>query len=75
MDLVCIGTPAVDYLHTENGVLIKYGGSQTTTACTVAKLGLKVGLLGYIGTDEMGQNLIKDIEKHGRRRAEGWGKD
>lgn len=75
LDLVARGNPVMDILHTKDGQIMRSGGSATTVALTVSKVGLKSGVIGRVGYDEYGKQLINELKQAGvdtsRIRMEG----
>ncbi len=65
LDLVARGHPVMDILCTRKGRMEKPGGSSATVAVTVSKLGLSSGLIGQVGKDDYGRQLIEELEKAG----------
>ena len=77
LDVVVIGTPAVDMLarvevmpHTDGLAVAKTyarypGGAGANVAVGIARLGKKVGFIGRLGDDDGGQMLMRDFEIEG----------
>lgn len=75
LDIVGIGTPAIDVFHIKGKTINENGGSVTTTAFIASRMGLKTGVIGYVGDDSHGRNLLKELGSAGmdtnRIRKEG----
>ena len=61
MDVVCIGKINRDCVEGK----CYLGGSATNTAIALSKFGLKISLIGKIGNDNIGQELLDEIKKWG----------
>ncbi len=76
-DVVGIGQLCADYLgriryypHVEGkveleDVTIKSGGPTATALLVLARLGLKVAIIGKVGDDDLGRILIQDLKNEG----------
>lgn len=65
LDMVAEGNPVMDLLYTKDGMITSGGGSSTTVACVVSKLGLRSGIIGRTGDDEYGKQLRSELEEYG----------
>jgi sugar/nucleoside kinase (ribokinase family) len=78
LDIVCVGNAVVDsvgvYVDTipDEGSLALFdrvemhlGGCAVNTAMALAKMGVKVGLVGKVGADGLGDFCIKELSHHG----------
>lgn len=68
VDLVLTGLtalPAYRELRLAKGMRFVLGGSSGIFACNVARLGAKVGFVGEIGEDELGDFLVRRLEERG----------
>lgn len=74
-DLVARGNPVMDILYTAEGEITSPGGSSATVTTTASKLGMRTGLIGIVGDDDYGRQLIEELEEIGvdlsRLRREG----
>lgn len=76
-DVVCSGNLNLDVIfrtsrmpkqyekYEAKDVFVELGGSAGNTACWLAKLGAKVGFLGSVGNDFVGDNQIKQLKSFG----------
>jgi sulfofructose kinase len=76
-DLVAVGSLAIDHIHRvtvlpkrDAGVAILDrrsgpGGVEGNIAAAAATLGLRVGMIGYIGADEAGEMILADFRERG----------
>jgi sugar/nucleoside kinase (ribokinase family) len=76
-DVVAVGSAVVDYTHrvtalprVDEGVLILDrftgpGGVDRNVAAAAARLGLRVGIIAHVGTDEAGAMLTADFHERG----------
>lgn len=77
MDVICIGNlnfdisfhlPQVPDIHQKircEDVTFSCGGSAGNTACWLASLGVKTGVVGAVGDDAFGQAQIQDLLQYG----------
>lgn len=61
LDLVGVGTPSMDILHTESGLMGRFGGSVATAVIALSRWGFRTGLIGRIGNDYYGKRLLEDF--------------
>jgi ribokinase len=57
--------PLVGETYTANSVTLTCGGKGANQAVQCAKLGLKTSLIGKVGNDYFGTELLENIEKYG----------
>lgn len=63
LDLVGVGTPSIDIIHTKKGSLQRFGGGGAITAIVaLSKWGLKTGIIGRVGKDKNGRLLLEDFK-------------
>ncbi|MBI4018841.1 MAG: carbohydrate kinase family protein [Candidatus Aenigmarchaeota archaeon] len=64
--LVAVGTPSVDVLHTESGIIRRFGGGAViTVAVALAKWGMQTGIIGRLGKDSGGEWLLRNFKEDG----------
>jgi sugar/nucleoside kinase (ribokinase family) len=61
LDIVGIGNPLVDVIHSDN-VITKPGGSIIGTLIHLQKLGLETGVIGRIGDDNYKEQLLEELK-------------
>jgi len=64
-DVVGIGNPTLDILHTPEGTKYAFGGSATNVIVNLARLGKKTGIIGNIGRDRYGEEIKSDLLEEG----------
>lgn len=76
-DLVAVGSLAIDHIHRvtvlpkrDAGVAILDrrtgpGGVEGNIAAAAASLGLRVGMIGYVGADDAGEMILADFRQRG----------
>src|SRR3989338_22238 len=65
-ELVAVGTPSVDVLYTESGIIRRFGGGAVITASmALAKWGMQTGIVGRVGKDAGGEWLLKNFREDG----------
>lgn len=64
LDLIGVGTPSMDILYTEDGMMGRFGGSVATAVVAISKWGMKTGILGRTGKDHYGMRLLGDFISH-----------
>ncbi|MBI2579116.1 MAG: hypothetical protein HYW26_05370 [Candidatus Aenigmarchaeota archaeon] len=62
LDVVGVDNPFVDILYTPEGRKKFHGGSNTSTIITLARFGLRTGIIGTCGEDEDGMNILKELK-------------
>ncbi|MDI6806655.1 MAG: carbohydrate kinase family protein [Candidatus Aenigmarchaeota archaeon] len=74
-NIVGIGNPTLDILYTREGRKEFPGGATTNTIVMLQRFGLKTAMIGRVGEDEVGESLIKELDREGvdttRIRREG----
>mgnify|MGYP000141375405 CR=1 FL=1 len=73
LDVICLGEAVVDLISLDKGVRLRdaerfvkrAGGSPANVAAACSKLGLKVGFVGKVGSDELGRFLKGELAKRG----------
>lgn len=75
LDMIGRGNPVIDFLYAGDKEILSPGGSSTTVAITLSKLGMRSGIIGRVGEDEYGRVLLAELAESGvdlsRLRVEG----
>jgi ribokinase len=63
-NIVGVGTPSVDTLNTENGIIKRFGGGPIiSTSVALSNWGMKTGVIGRVGEDRYGDWLLKSFDE------------
>ncbi len=74
LDLVGLGSAIIDFVPADVGVSLSQvrsfapsaGGAVANLLVAASRLGLKTGFLGYVGDDEFGTFILRDLTRRCR---------